>query len=179
MSRTALFTVVLIVLSLPPSMCRSATIDRAVIGQAGGQVRAGTIIMDLSIGEPIIGTAASGSVQVDFGYWWTILTVNVGVENDAPLLAYAMRQNAPNPFTTATRIAYTIPAGSRVPVFIGIYDLGGRLVRTLVHETKMPGQYSASWDGTTDSGTLVLAGVYFAKFHAGPFRRTSKLVMLK
>jgi hypothetical protein len=154
-------------------------IDWAVISQGGGRMSNGTLVMDLTIGEPIVGATANGSLQADFGYWWIIRTVNVAVEGAQLPVAYAMRQNAPNPFMTRTTIAYAIPQGQQVPVFIGIYDLNGRLVKTLVHETKPAGQYSIVWDGTTDSGSPSLAGVYFAQLHAGSFQRTSKLVMLK
>jgi hypothetical protein len=150
-----------------------------VISQGGGRMSNGTLTMDVTLGEPIVGTSANGSLQADFGYWWTILTANADAEDAQLPVAFAMRQNVPNPFMTRTTIAYVIPQGQQVPVFIGVYDLNGRLVKTLVHETKSAGQYSIVWDGTTDSGSLSLAGVYFAKFNAGSFQRTSKLVMLK
>ena len=135
--------------------------------------------MDLTIGEPVIGNSANGAVGLDYGYWWSVLTVNVGVgDKDLPV-AYAMRQNSPNPFTTQTTIRYAIPKGQQVPVFIGIYDLNGRLVKTLVRETMSAGQYTAIWNGEHDNGILSGAGVYFAKFQAATFSATRKVVMLK
>ena len=162
-----------------PAIASPPTVDWAVISQGGGRMSNGTLAMDLTIGEPIAGTTTNGSLQADFGYWWIIRTANVGVEAAQLPTAFAMKQNAPNPFMTRTTIAYAIPKGQQVLVFIGIYDLSGRLVKTLVHESKAAGQYSVVWDGTSDSGDIALAGVFFAQFHAGNFQRTSKLVMLK
>jgi hypothetical protein len=179
MRATTWLCVCLAALSLAISADATPVIDWAVISQGGGRMSNGTLVMDLTIGEPVAGLTANGSLQADFGYWWTILTANAGVDDATLPAAFAMKQNAPNPFMTRTTIAYAIPKGQQVPVFIGIYDLSGRLVKTLVHESKAAGQYSAVWDGTSDSGSLALAGVFFAQFRAGNFQRTSKLVMLK
>ena len=135
--------------------------------------------MDVTIGEPLIGTTANGSLRSDFGYWWKILTVNTDV-NDATLpVAFALRPNAPNPFSTRTSITYAIPKSQAVPVLIGIYDLRGGLVKTLVREAKAAGVYTVVWDGRSDGGAYSGAGVYFAKFESGSFRATRKVVMLK
>lgn len=172
---------VTLVFCLATAMVAQATpvLDQVVIGQGGGQVRNGNLVMDLTIGEPIIGSVANGPVALDLGYWWHILTVNAGVGDQTVPLAYAMRPPAPNPFSIRTVIEYSIPQGKQVPVFIGIYDLNGRLVRTLVQESKSAGKFTAIWNGERDNGTYIGAGVYFARIHADTFNATYKVVMLK
>ncbi len=87
----------------------------------------------------------------------------------------------PNPFNPLTTIEYGVAARSHVTV--RIYDLAGRVVRTLVDGMKDPGKYSGTWDGTTDAGDRAASGVYFVKMEgigdSGGFSETGKVVMLK
>ncbi len=91
--------------------------------------------------------------------------------------AYALAQNYPNPFNPVTTIRYDMKAKGLVTV--RIYDVSGRLVRTLVNETKEAGAYSAVWDGRNNGGMNVASGIYFYKMDAGGFSATKKLVMLR
>ncbi len=67
---------------------------------------------------------------------------------------------SPNPTSAATTISYTLPEDSRVT--LGLYDVTGRLVRTLVPATQQKaGGYTIEWDGTASTGETVPSGVYF------------------
>jgi hypothetical protein len=68
-------------------------------------------------------------------------------------------QNYPNPFNKTTLIRYHISNNSRVT--IRIYDVLGRLVRTLVDEQKQSGYYSVFWDGKAETGIPVASGSYY------------------
>jgi flagellar hook assembly protein FlgD len=58
--------------------------------------------------------------------------------------------------------------------------VAGQLIRTLVDDTKAPGQvHTATWDGRNDAGQSVSSGVYFYKLVAGDFVQTKKMVLLK
>jgi hypothetical protein len=87
----------------------------------------------------------------------------------------------PNPFNPRTTFAYSLAGRSRVT--IRVYDLSGRVVRTLVDGTVEPGEYAAVWDGTTDTDQRAASGVYFVKMEgsgdSGGFSETGKVVMLK
>ena len=87
----------------------------------------------------------------------------------------------PNPFNPTTTIAYNLAGRSRVT--IRVYDVAGRMVRTLVDGKAEPGKHSVVWDGTTGSGERAASGVYFVKMeapdHKGAFRAIRKLVLLK
>lgn len=98
-------------------------------------------------------------------------------DNSAPD-AFALRANVPNPFNPTTTIAYDVPQ-SGGDVSIAIYDVSGRLVRTLVDEHRSAGRYSAQWNGDDDAGWPVASGVYFYRMQAGPFHETRKMVLLK
>ncbi|HUU26680.1 MAG TPA: S8 family serine peptidase [archaeon] len=93
--------------------------------------------------------------------------------------AFSLGQNFPNPFNPATAISYCIPAGRSVHLILNIYDLRGRLVRTLVDEARQGGTYEVFWDGTDQSGRRVSSGTYLYRLQAGDFVRTRKMVLLK
>ncbi len=90
---------------------------------------------------------------------------------------FALRYSSPNPFNPVTTIAYDVPHES--PVTIEVYNVAGKRVRTLVHETKEPGWYTVPWDGTSESGEAVASGVYFCKMRAGGFTEIRKMTLLK
>jgi hypothetical protein len=91
--------------------------------------------------------------------------------------AYALAQNYPNPFNPMTTIKYDMKAKGLVTV--KIYDVAGRLVRTLVNEVKDAGAYAAVWDGRNNGGAAVASGIYFYKMETAGFNATKKLVMLR
>jgi hypothetical protein len=91
--------------------------------------------------------------------------------------------NYPNPFNPSTRIPYTVGGreGARaVRVVLGIYDVTGARVATLVNDARTPGTYVAAWTGRDDRGRPAASGIYFARLEvdgSAPFVR--KLVLLK
>jgi hypothetical protein len=83
----------------------------------------------------------------------------------------------PNPFNPATRIPFELSAGGHVE--LSIYDVSGRLVRTLYATRFEAGAHSAAWDGRDDSGRQVSSGVYFCRLKTGIYTATSRLVLLR
>ncbi|MFH1071071.1 MAG: FlgD immunoglobulin-like domain containing protein [Candidatus Glassbacteria bacterium] len=93
--------------------------------------------------------------------------------------AYSLSQNSPNPFNPATTISYTVPDGQRARVTIGIFDLGGRLIRTLVDTDREAGIYTVFWNGLDERGEPAASGVYFYRMTAGDYSQTRKMVLVK
>ncbi len=86
-------------------------------------------------------------------------------------------QNYPNPFNLSTTINYqTNKTGT---VVLRIYNILGKLIRTLVNRVENPGYYSIKWDGKNDNNQIVTSGIYFYKLRAGPFTESKKLILLK
>ena len=98
-------------------------------------------------------------------------------EKDALPMAFALRQNAPNPFNPVTTIKFDLPGKS--PVSLRIFDQRGRLVRTLVHEAMQAGSHSVLWNGLDDAGRQANSGVYLYLIEADGFRDTKKMTLLK
>lgn len=74
---------------------------------------------------------------------------------------FRLMANFPNPFNSATRIAYQLDR--RQKVTIEIYDLAGRLVRTLVNAEQSAGEHVAGWDGNDQYFRAMPSGVYFCR----------------
>src|SRR2546425_7699588 len=77
----------------------------------------------------------------------------LGVDPVAPGAGLALRQIQPNPFHERTSILFQLPARARTT--LRLYDLQGRVVRTLVDADAEPGLHNAVWDGSDDHGTKV------------------------
>jgi hypothetical protein len=90
----------------------------------------------------------------------------------------AVGQNYPNPFNPSTLISYQLAEDSEVR--LAIYEVSGRLVKTLVDEVKSAGSYGVTWNGLDDRGEKVASGVYFAVLSDSRGNITSrKLITLK
>ena len=75
-------------------------------------------------------------------------------------------------------------AGTKRPneppgVSLKVFDVAGRLVRTLVDGRRTAGAHSERWDGRDESGLNAASGVYFARMKAEGEVFTTKLVMAK
>ena len=85
--------------------------------------------------------------------------------------------NYPNPFNPATTISYELD--QRLRASLSIYDVRGRLVRTLVDGTEAAGRHDVGWDGLDLAGERVSSGVYFARLVVNGRSDTRRLVLLK
>jgi hypothetical protein len=97
--------------------------------------------------------------------------------------AFYLYQNYPNPFNPSTTIEFRIPENDEdrevVHVSLQIYTIRGQCVRTLLNETKEPGDYKIYWNGTDDNGMNLSSGIYLCQIVAGNYMYTRKMVLLK
>jgi hypothetical protein len=100
------------------------------------------------------------------------------IPDDTPPDRWALYSNVFFNDTATTEIRYSVPtAGGEVS--LRIYDVRGRLVRTLVSGHGVPGEQSVTWDGRDDRGYSVASGVYFYRLSAGGVSMTRKMVLTK
>ncbi|MDD2889696.1 MAG: DUF4434 domain-containing protein [bacterium] len=146
-------------------------------GGAGGRVRIYSDSISFSVGNISVsgGTASGGATA---GHTGTINQAPLpssggpqGKEMEAPLV-FRLYQNYPNPFINKTTIKYSIPRTSFVS--LKLYDVTGRCVKTLIAGERLPGYYREKLESKNYP-----AGVYFAKFKAGDYKETKKLVLMK
>jgi photosystem II stability/assembly factor-like uncharacterized protein len=83
----------------------------------------------------------------------------------------------PNPFGGSTRISFALGAEGHVDA--GIYDVEGRLVRTLLASALPPGTHELRWDGEDSRGRRVSPGIYFISVAARDVRQAAKVIVLR
>ena len=91
--------------------------------------------------------------------------------------AFNLYNNYPNPFNPVTTLRYDLPEDALVN--ITIYDIMGRIVRTLINSQQNAGFKSIQWNATNDAGSPLSAGLYLYKIQADNFVQTRKMVLLK
>jgi len=84
---------------------------------------------------------------------------------------------SPNPFDLHTEIELSLSRESHVTV--AIYDVDGRVVRSLIDHSIGPGKYLVEWDGMDDVGFAVPPGIYFCRVEGARDVDVEKLVLLK
>jgi beta-lactamase superfamily II metal-dependent hydrolase len=101
--------------------------------------------------------------------------VGVGVVGE--VARFGLLENHPNPFNPLTRIEFSLDEAARVSV--KIYDISGKVVRTLVEETMPAGRHRAFWNGEDENGRSVVSGIYICRLEAEGKTAMRKMVLLK
>jgi hypothetical protein len=84
---------------------------------------------------------------------------------------------ASNPVINRSTILYNLPVSSDVS--LGIYNVFGQLVKTLIDKNQEAGLHTVIWDGSDSANREIPAGVYFCRLETDAFSQTRKLVLLK
>tara|TARA_B100000029_G_scaffold416774_1_gene421168 strand:- start:13 stop:948 length:936 start_codon:yes stop_codon:yes gene_type:complete len=94
---------------------------------------------------------------------------------------FSLAQNHPNPFNPSTTISYNVEQSGYVN--LKVYDVMGRLVRTLVDNQYVSAGhqagYSVLWNGLDNNGQKASAGLYIYRLQSGSMTMTNKMILLK
>jgi hypothetical protein len=103
----------------------------------------------------------------------------IGVDPGTPAApaVFTLEQNFPNPFNPVTTIVFSLP--EKGEAMLAVYDVSGRLVKTLHEGVLDQGRHKATWDGSNNAGRTVSSGVYFAKLVTKNNVAETKMVILK
>ena len=89
----------------------------------------------------------------------------------------SLRQNSPNPFRAGTTLRFeTLAAGEAT---LAVYNVQGRLIRTLAAGFTRPGMHECYWDGKDELGVDVAAGVYLYRLTLGEEEETRKMILVR
>jgi hypothetical protein len=93
---------------------------------------------------------------------------------------FALGQPGPNPCRASTSISYSIPGNTGAgAVTLTVFDLKGRLVKTLV-DAGAPGvDARITWDGDDNQGARVPNGTYFFRLNWNGEQRCQRVILLR
>lgn len=109
----------------------------------------------------------------------TLITADYSDANDRAGVPARMQlaPATPNPLHSASTITFGLPQTG--VAHLGVYDMSGRLVRTLVSGQVEAGYHTLTWDGRDEAGQPTTGGVYFYRLEAGSESRSGKVMVLR
>lgn len=134
-----------------------------------------TVVSGINIGGPSIGQ--NGTLVVcnsgsDVRAYRVTDPSSVPTANDLRALACA-----PNPFRDGTTLGFALERSG--PVRLAVYDVCGRLVRTLVDGREAPGLHAVAWEGRDAHGSLLPSGVYYYRLQTQDDVRSGHIVLAR
>ena len=97
---------------------------------------------------------------------------NVEITKNTNPVSFSILSNYPNPFNPTTTIQFSV--STMTIASLGIYDISGKLVETLVRGDFEAGEHEVIWNAVNHS-----SGIYFVELTSGKNRSVQKLVLLK
>lgn len=88
-----------------------------------------------------------------------------------------LKQNYPNPFNPETMIRYELAGAGNVS--LEIFNIKGQIVKTLIDEYKLAGNYEISWDGTSGNGYEASSGIYLYRLKTERDIYSRRMLLLK
>lgn len=99
-------------------------------------------------------------------YYKEGIGIVTGVEEIAPAPPVSrLLRNYPNPFNPLTRISFRLERDAQAS--LRVYDVQGRLIRTIVEGYLAAGPRTVEWDGTDERGLPVSSGTYYLRLQGG------------
>jgi C1A family cysteine protease len=119
---------------------------------------------------------ASDISDADFSLLGTLSRVIPPNVDDIPE-EVVLNVSSGNPALSISRIVFGVPAPTNVS--LAVYDVTGRLVRSLISDHREEGYHVIDWSGGGHSGSRVSPGIYFLRLDCNEGRRTAKVVIAK
>ena len=105
------------------------------------------------------------------------MTVSAATAVSSLPAVFVLHDAAPNPFNPATTLRFSLPVAGHAQ--LKLFDVQGRLVRTLVDGHRPAGTNEVRWDGYDQSGRRVASGTYYARLTAAGQTSVKAMVMVK
>jgi hypothetical protein len=120
---------------------------------------------------------AMGSKRIELKRTGSAVLLSKGIEATTLPETPVLFGNYPNPFNATTVIGYRLDKATAV--FMGVYDMQGRLIRTLMEgKPQQAGVHAVVWDAKDNGGRSVSSGVYICRMEAGRVKLSAKMVLL-
>jgi hypothetical protein len=154
--------------------------DWGVVGIGGTTMANSGYWCGSTVGQTVVGITSSASNLIYAGFWYPEILAGVN-ENNHFFDTNSMENGAKiYPISLSySKVWIRYLLGGEERVYLVVYDVSGRVIRTLVNSYEKSGMHSVNWDATDDHGEEVGSGVYFLKFSAGRYSKTVKVLLMK
>ncbi len=98
-------------------------------------------------------------------------------QHPAPVTDFKLLQNYPNPFNPVTTIEFELERPDRV--LLRVFNMQGRLVKTLFDAHRPAGHYTIQWDGRDTNDGKAASGVYLTCLQVGHQKKTVKMALVR
>ena len=157
------------------------TTDDGGFGLDQGKVRVAKVFAgDLDndeIGDLVFSSASFAADKPHIFFLEHSGILNVEFEGETIPGQMTILQNYPNPFNPTTKFIYTINSPGRVS--LKVYNVMGKLVRTIFQEYKEEGTFEVDWNGLDDNHQSISSGIYFYRFSMEGKSYTKKMILSK
>jgi len=163
-----------LLLLVPLPLAATIIIPQSVVASGCGDAVGSAYRISGTIGQPFIGPVTGATHRNEIGFWYgpAWLVSDIADTVAAVPAVYRLTQARPNPFRDRAVLSYELPEPCMVR--ISVYDVAGRLTRTLVDRMEVPGVHEVSFRGDG-----LPCGVFYIRMSAGRFTRTERLLLLK
>lgn len=147
---------------------------------AGSGPAIGATIVGSPVGSFVAGGAVGDLTPVGVDFDIALLGTGFGAGKaraEFPRVETYLAEPRPNPFNPTTEIEFGLERSGRLQ--LSIFDVSGRLVRSLVQASLPAGQHLVTWDGRDSANQPSAAGVYFARLTVASDTFQKKLVLVK
>lgn len=173
----------------------SITLSWDIYGDCGDNLKGFNILRSAGCEEPISilnnllspGTRSYTDPTAERGIRYRYIVEAISMDEEVistertsaelPPFILTLHPNFPNPFNPETTIPFTIP--ERGNLLIEVYDIRGRLVRTIFEDIAEKGYGEVTWDGRNNQGRAVESGIYFYRLKYGDKVMGEKAVLLR
>jgi len=119
-----------------------------------------------NVENPVIYTSSA----IDF-------PTKVAYDREQHPAVFELNQNYPNPFNNSTVFTFQLPETSHT--VLRVYDLNGRLIKTLVDKELKGGIHTVSWNGMDELNQTAASGIYIYELQTDQHRASMKLLLVK
>ena len=114
----------------------------------------------------------AGRVNGKTDYSFTVQAATTSVHSVNMPNTYSLNQNYPNPFNPVTTISFVLAEAQRVR--LKVYDVSGKLVKTLVNARLSAGTHSVRWRADN-----LPSGIYLYTMIYGSSTETKRMILLR
>jgi hypothetical protein len=127
--------------------------------------------------EGIIRYRGAGVNSTSIKSWIDNLLATNVESNEGIARTSQLYQNYPNPFNPVTNIRFELLKSEQV--ILQIFDIEGRLIKTLIDNRLFAGTHELSWNGLDDQSRPVASGVYYYNIKAGTYQSARRMVLMR